>query len=613
MFRPLVIFLLCWSYLPALQAQLPSHFPFYDEVVDYVVEKATCHVCVSNRMKLNILKDTDGFWLTVHAYQNNKGWTTNNKQLIWSEEEGFEKEIFIEGDCFAQILNPYDFKTPPKSEKYRLIDEYNINRFFGDEHWSNNTINYYRKYTPETYEDYYSLGRAYSHKHTQYVLEHGVEHILEKEPSIVEDILKDGEKAISCFKKVWELQPDYNTIVGNIYNKYSNEVITLHMQIAFLGLKEKALAVVEGKDLYTAATLAFAKNSLLSCPTNGILITYGDNDTYPLLYLQQAKKIRPDVLVVNASLLNLDLYINHLKDKNYYKDNYLEIDLESHAYTANNNEYLLLRAEKEEVWPIKKLVQLLESEGKPNKTAPTKSFSLLPQEEEAVVFKSEQPYLIRSSLLLLAILDKNYPTRPVLFSSSYGFSNKNIAGHTGVKEYIHVQGINHQFTEEKKGELLTKKNALKNYYIFTKQFEWPVFEKIEEEDFPAFNSLVTTHKTLIKSLIEHEEIEKAEKVSNLYYSYFSKIIHELSLYQQSELIQTYHQLGQKDKTAPLLATMFTYLMEEEELSKMDIFFIEEGLFNSLEKVVKELENLELIKQYKQLKITFKTLYPSIKK
>jgi len=50
--------------------------------------------------------------------------------------------------------------------------------------------------------------------------------------------------------------------------------------------------------------LEFNRNLLLSVPENGILITNGDNDTYPGWYLQ-AKGIRKDVLIVNWSLLNI--------------------------------------------------------------------------------------------------------------------------------------------------------------------------------------------------------------------------------------------------------------------------------------------------------------------
>ncbi|HLP12892.1 MAG TPA: SUMF1/EgtB/PvdO family nonheme iron enzyme [Flavobacteriales bacterium] len=54
--------------------------------------------------------------------------------------------------------------------------------------------------------------------------------------------------------------------------------------------------------------LAWNYNMLMSCDENAILITCGDNDTYPALVLQHAKKIRADVSVLNLSLLLIDSY-----------------------------------------------------------------------------------------------------------------------------------------------------------------------------------------------------------------------------------------------------------------------------------------------------------------
>jgi len=53
---------------------------------------------------------------------------------------------------------------------------------------------------------------------------------------------------------------------------------------------------------------AYNYNVLMSCEQNAILITVGDNDTYPAWILQNAKGIRTDISVLNASLLILDEY-----------------------------------------------------------------------------------------------------------------------------------------------------------------------------------------------------------------------------------------------------------------------------------------------------------------
>ena len=106
---------------------------------------------------------------------------------------------------------------------------------------------------------------------------------------------------------------------------------------------------------YTAVEMA--RNYLNSVGENGILITHGDNDTFPLWYAQEVENVRTDVRICNTSLLGTDWHIDQMKYAcNESAPLPLSVGLDQYLY--GTNELVFIYDVRDTVIPISDVMRV---------------------------------------------------------------------------------------------------------------------------------------------------------------------------------------------------------------------------------------------------------------
>lgn len=113
-------------------------------------------------------------------------------------------------------------------------------------------------------------------------------------------------------------------LVMKLLKKVTNSGSTAAGLATILGLIAPIILGVQGWDDHDRSNRtparALAWNYLQSCSPNAILYTNGDNDTFPLWYLQEVEGIRTDVRVANLSLMQTDWYTEQMMMRAYESD-----------------------------------------------------------------------------------------------------------------------------------------------------------------------------------------------------------------------------------------------------------------------------------------------------
>lgn len=171
----------------------------------------------------------------------------------------------------------------------------------------------------------------------------------------------------------------------------------------------------------------YAYNILISCDPDAILFTNGDNDTFPLWYLQEVKGVRKDVRVINLSLLNTDWYILQMKNEGktvpiQYDEHYVR-----NVLTGKGEDSFMRR-----IWPV---------EGKEVTAAGITWKLTTPQKIDT----QDGPVAILrvQDIMVYSIINWAYGKRPIYFAVTVAQDNL-----VGLMDHLSMEGMVYRLVPE---------------------------------------------------------------------------------------------------------------------------------------------------------------------
>lgn len=278
-----------------------------------------------------------------------------------------------------------------------------------------------------------------------------------------------------------------------------------------IGLAAPVLMGTQGWDDHDRSnrttTRDFAVNMLNSCPPNAILFCYGDNDTYPLWYVQEVEGVREDVRVINTSLIEGDAYISQLRLP-MNKSKAVKLTLSQDKVKGETNQYVKFidNPLSSSQLSMNEVLEFIASDDPRSKTTfrtydgktvsedfiPTKNVYLKLDAEKvkkggfySVVKGQPIPERIeftipgsmyRGSLIQLDVITNNMYDRPICFASSNPSVRK-----LGVGRYLEQHGVITMFNPLANAQNGAPQNVTDPYKMFESIKKWK-FGGITQDD-----------------------------------------------------------------------------------------------------------------------------------
>jgi len=318
-----------------------------------------------------------------------------------------------------------------------------------------------------------------------------------------------------------------------------------------------------------------ARNFLASCEPNAILFTGGDNDTFPLWYIQEVEGYRTDVRVIVLSYFNTDWYIDQMTRPAYDSDP-LPFSLTSEQYRQGGpNDYLPYYENpsiKGAAINLKQYIKLIKDDHQglklprqygrynsvPSKslflnidTADVKQRNIVPEDKhdyitDRMVFTLKRNALEKNALMILDLIANNNWERPIYFN------NTSLQGvGVNLNNYVVQEGNTYRLlpvrNPEPRSEFVNTdimyENVM-NEFRFRGLDDPKVYNSIDHRNF-ALNHR-STFNSLANALITKGEIEKARKV--LHKSL--EVIPDISIpydYTSSQTVRLLYEVGENER------------------------------------------------------------------
>ncbi len=269
----------------------------------------------------------------------------------------------------------------------------------------------------------------------------------------------------------------------------------------------------------------WAYNMLIGLDENAIIFTAGDNDTYSPWMLQVVKSIRPDVTVINTSLLNLDDFREKLLKKleiepfNFRMD---EAETEEDALQLQNNLFQHIFSNKK---------------GYSVYVAGTAIFQFQRQFSDNLYLTGLSYKYSDNPIDCISILRRNYEKRYLLDYLDQTFSF-NIANNRGDQmNGVYLPAFVKLYKHYKETEEVEKMNIIKKYIIIISKKSGQETEISEllgaENSAPnSFNTMLMNTKNLERNFVKlysNLYVNRFE-VSNAQYNKFLNGIKGTELY-----------------------------------------------------------------------------------